>query len=375
MEEHVSAKQNEADLDVVLNLRAFLEPFRRADGVGDDHADGDGPDFGIGAVAAHGHLVAEDVGDDAEHINAEEGHEEAAHVEAHDRGADGDEHAEAEPEHDERGDAVEGLDDFLGSVGGGLLGALPHADELAGRLVQRGVLIAGFGGESLGGLGGVEGRGFGGLGLVHLGLHGGVHLVGVSLAQDEGVQRIGAPAGRRLDVVDERGRGGELLALKALLGGGSVIPLNGLEGFFGLGLEGGRVLVILGLQFALAAENQADGNDDQEEANPDGPVVFLLPEIGELRFPPINNNVGVCLRHPFPSCGKSGFGPAQTGSDINHRPPAFPADGVVRRHTTPKKSGIQAIVRPICHFLHIRQRPLREKSRTKAAIGLFPKKV
>ena len=103
VEKYFRAQQHETGLDEVFHLRALFKPFGRAEGIGNDHADGDGPDFGIDTVKTHGLLVAQDIGKHAQQIHAQEGHKKLAHVEAHEFGADGSQHGQREPQHNQGG--------------------------------------------------------------------------------------------------------------------------------------------------------------------------------------------------------------------------------------------------------------------------------
>ena len=300
MEQHFGTQQHQTGLDEVFHLGAVLDQLGRADGIGDDHADGDGPDLGVDAVQAHGLLVAQDIGQHAEGVDDEEGDEELAGVHAHEHGTDGAQGAQHQTQHDEGGDAVEGLGQTGSSLGGLLLGALPGVDGGLGGIIQTGILITGSRGGILGGLGRGQSLGSGLLGSFDLGLEGGVALIRAGLIHHQGIQRIVGPAGGRLQISDDISHLGLLLGLHVFLGGSGLVPFDGLEGLAFLSLDDGLVFVELGFQGRTLAKAQPCGHDQEEEADPDGPVVFLLPQVGPLRLGTVDNDFVVLFHNRQP---------------------------------------------------------------------------
>ena len=282
MEQHFGTQQHQAGLDEVFHLGAVLDQLGRADGIGDDHADGDGPDLGVDAVKAHGLLVAQDVGQHAEGIDDEEGNKELAGVHAHEHGPHGTQGAQHQAQHDEGGDTVEGLGQTGGSLGSLLLGVLPGVDGGRGGIVQTGILITGRRGGILGGPGRGQGFGSGLPGGFDLGLEGGVALISAGLIHHQGIQRIVGPAGGRLQIGDDLSHLRLLLSLHVFLGSRGFVPFDGLEGLAFLGRDDAPIFVEPGFQGRTLAKAQPRGHDQKEKADPDGPVVFLLPQVGPL---------------------------------------------------------------------------------------------
>ena len=139
--------------------------------------------------------------------------------------------------------------------------------------------VTGSGGGILGGLSRGQSLGSGLLGSFDLGLEGGVALIRAGLIHHQGIQRIVGPAGGLLQISDDISHLGLLLGVHVFLGGSGLVPFDGLEGLAFLSLDDGLVFVELGFQGRTLAKAQPCGHDQEEEADPDGPVVFLLPQV------------------------------------------------------------------------------------------------
>ena len=279
VDEHVGAKEHEAGLDEVLDLGAVLEPLGAAHGVGDEHADDDGPDFGVEAPALHHVLLAEDLRNDADCVDAEEAEEELHGIVAHEAGAEGHEHAEAEAEHGEGAVDAERLLHLLGNLGRVAGRLLPLADGGIGRIVEGLVGVLGAGRGCLGRLGELEGLGFGGLGRVNLGQDGGVGSVSLLLGHGKGIQRIGMPGAGGLQVAEHLLQEGQVLALHLLQLGLGLVEFNGFDGFLLFGRNGLQERNAFLVQGRPAVHDDAEREAQNEKAKPYGPVILFFPQI------------------------------------------------------------------------------------------------
>ena len=287
VEENFSTEEHEAGLDVVFNLHSGLEPLGGADGVGDDHTGHDSHDFAVHTVLSGGLVAAEHVGEAGQSEHTEEADEVADEVVAHDDHAEPGDHTETDGEDDETGNLVGILADGLLSLVSSLNVLLPGLDGGFGGLVQVGILEVGGSGGVLSDLSGS----LGGLGLSGGFLSGGF-LVGLLVA-DEGIHGVAGPLAGLAKVADEGLGGGQLGTGDALLGGLSVDELDGLEGLSLFGGDDSVLLFDLGGDFVTAVHHDEAGNDDDEETDPNGPVVFLEPKVRPFRTAVINNDVGI----------------------------------------------------------------------------------
>ena len=287
VEENFSAEEHEAGLDVVFDLHGGLDPLGGADGVGDDHTGHDSHDFAVHTVLGGGLVAAEHVGEAGQNEHTEEADEVADEVVAHDDHAEAGDHTEADGEDDEAGNLVGVLTDGLLSLVSSLHVLLPGLDSGFGGLVQIGVLVVGGSGGVLSHLSG----GLGGLSLFSGSLGGGF-LVSLLVA-DEGVHGVAGPLAGLAEVADEGLGGRNLSAGHALLGSLSIDEFDGLDGLSLFSSNDGVVLFDLGFDVGAAVHHHEAGDDNEEEADPDSPVVFLEPEVRPFRTAVINNNVGI----------------------------------------------------------------------------------
>lgn len=171
----------------------------------------------------------------------------------------------------------------------------PCADAFFRNLVQIGVLVLGKGGRAFGQLGGGEGFSDPGLGFVGFPLAGRVLRVGFRRAQVQRAKGIAAPArGRGDKVLDGLGR------RKVRAHSGFFVALrfeirDGFErGFRRLRLHD-RVRLINALLeiFFRPVDEDENGRDQDRKTEPDGPVIFLFPQIRPGCLSVVGNNAAL----------------------------------------------------------------------------------
>ena len=110
---------------------------------------------------------------------------------------------------------------------------------------------------------------------------------------DEGVHGVAFPLAGLAEVADDGLDGGQRSAGHLLLGSLSIDEFDGLEGLSLFGRDDSVLLFDLGSDFVTAIHHDEAGNNDDKEADPDGPVVFLEPKVRPFRTAVINNDVGI----------------------------------------------------------------------------------